>query len=116
MLRLSRRDSVPGRGGVNTGTIVGNGISFFAHHVVLCLVMWEFTKRNVTFAQFFAPIAAENHATFSLGSHSQANEEDASLDPCECKQNGESEAIVHQGEVILVCSTPGNFFLEVLGT
>ena len=34
-------------------------------------------------------------------SHSQANTEDARLDPCEWKRNGGSEVIVHQGYVIL---------------
>ena len=48
-------------------------------------------------------------------SHSQANKEDASLDPCEWKKNGDSEAIVHQGSVILVCGTLGNIFFRIFG-
>ena len=99
LLRLCSSDYMPGRGGDNSRTISGNGISCFAYHVVLCLVMLEFTEICVKF-------------TSSL--HSQASREDAGLGLCECERNGGSEAIVHQGEVILVCNS--NIFLEFLGT
>ena len=61
-------------------------------------------------------ISHEIRTKFTLSSHSQANREDAGLDPCEWKKNGDNEAIVHQGSVILVCGTLGNIFLEILGT
>ena len=112
MLRLCGSDSRPRRGGVNWGTIPGNGISCFAYHVVLCLVTWEFTEFGTNFARNSCEIRAQ--LTSSL--HTQPSRKDAGLDPCEHKRNGGSAAVVHQGQVILVCSTLGNIFVEFLGT
>ena len=93
-------------------TILGNGTSCFAYLVVVCLVMWKFTKASVNFVRNSHQIRTQ----FTLHSHSQVNKQDARLDPCEWKKNGDSEAIVHQGLVILGCGTQGNISVEFLGT
>ena len=90
----------------------GNGTSFLAFHIVFCPVMAEFPKPNLNVLR----ILHEMHTKFNLSLHSQASWEDASLDPCEWKKNVDSEAIVHQGSVILVCGALGIIFPEFLST
>ena len=87
-------------------------VPLVSHAMLSCVFMWEFTEPNVNFVQISHKICTQ----FTSSSHSQANREDASLDPCEWKKNGDSEAIVHQGSVILICGTLGNIFVEFLGT
>ena len=70
-LAFNGAQKVAHRLGIDTGTISGDGISCFAYQVLLCLVMWEFTEPR------------KIRAKFTLGLHSQANREDARLDPCD---------------------------------
>ena len=68
----------PQEGALTSEIVSRNGISYFAYHVVLCLVVWKFSELHVILVRISREICAQ----FTLSSHSQASREEVGLDPC----------------------------------